>query len=130
MSKLISGVHHVALKCRDTREFLKAVDFYTVTLGMPVVRKWGENNGIMIDNGNSLMEIFNAGKTSDSTGTINHFAFACQNVDAVVDAVRKAGYTITKEPVDISIPSQPVFPARIAFCIGPVGEEIEFFCEK
>ena len=21
-------------------------------------------------------------------------------------------------------------PARIAFCIGPVGEELEFFCEK
>jgi glyoxylase I family protein len=28
------------------------------------------------------------------------------------------------------IASTPVFPARIAFCRGPLGEEIEFFQEK
>lgn len=26
--------------------------------------------------------------------------------------------------------SKPEYPARIAFCIGPVGEEIEFFHVK
>ena len=31
---------------------------------------------------------------------------------------------------DIVIPSQPEFPVRVAFCNGPVGEEIEFFQEK
>lgn len=34
------------------------------------------------------------------------------------------------EPKDIEIQSDPRFPARIAFCRGPLGEEIEFFCEK
>ena len=39
-------------------------------------------------------------------------------------------YPITVEPKDIVIPSQPEFPVRVAFCNGPVGEEIEFFQEK
>jgi len=132
MNKVISGVHHIALKCKDKAEFEKAVYFYNELLGMPVVRKWGvgESQGIMIDSGNSLMEIFCTGKTSDFTGTVNHFAFACSDVDTVVETVRKEGYRITKEPVDICIPSEIPYPARIAFVIGPVGEEIEFFCEK
>ena len=31
---------------------------------------------------------------------------------------------------DIVITSEPPFPARIAFCRGPLQEEIEFFQEK
>ena len=26
--------------------------------------------------------------------------------------------------------TNPVFPAKIAFCYGPLGEEIEFFQER
>lgn len=33
------------------------------------------------------------------------------------------------EPNDIVIESEPEFPARMAFCFGPLGEEIEFFRE-
>ena len=47
-----------------------------------------------------------------------------------VKAVREAGYRISVEPKDIIIQAKIPYPARIAFCIGPVGEEIEFFCEK
>ena len=39
-------------------------------------------------------------------------------------------FIVTVEPKDICIPSNPPYPARIGFCIGPVGEEIEFFQEK
>ncbi len=57
----------------------------------------------------------------------------CKNitddVDACVDAVKKAGYEVFIEPKNIEIASMPVFPARIAFCRGPLGEEIEFFQE-
>lgn len=41
----------------------------------------------------------------------------------------KAGYEVFIEPKNIEIASMPVFPARIAFCRGPLGEEIEFFQE-
>ncbi len=130
--RLIKGTHHVALKCGSVEEFKKTVAFYTEILDLTVLRSWGEGEeaGIMLNTGNSILEIFAAGKVSGSTGSIHHFALATDDVDACTEAVRKAGYTITEEPHDIVIPSVPGFPARIAFCIGPVGETIEFFDEK
>lgn len=129
---LIKGTHHVALKCKSAEEFEKTILFYTKVLGLEIIRSWGEGDdaGIMLNTGNSILEIFAAEKVSDSTGSVHHFALATDDVDACVAAVRDAGYTITTEPKDIVIPSTPGFPARIAFCIGPVGEEIEFFTEK
>lgn len=47
-----------------------------------------------------------------------------------MEAVRAAGYEVFVEPKDIEIASEIPFPARIAFCRGPVGEEIEFFHEN
>ena len=58
------------------------------------------------------------------------YILVTEDVDACVTAVRKAGYEVFVEPKDIEIQSDPKFPARIAFCRGPLGEEIEFFCEK
>lgn len=129
---LIKGTHHIALKCGSTEEFETTIAFYTKTLGLEVLRSWGEgaDAGIMLNTGDSILEIFAAGKVAGSTGSVNHYALATDDVDACVEAVRAAGYTITMEPNDIVIPSTPGFPARIAFCIGPVGEEIEFFDEK
>ena len=82
------------------------------------------------DTGAGLMEIFETEETPLETGTIRHFAFAVENTDACVEAVRTAGYEVFVEPKDIEIASEIPFPARIAFCRGPVGEEIEFFHEK
>lgn len=129
---LINGFHHVALKCASEEKFEETIRFYCDVLGMTVVRNWGEGagRGIMISTGGGLMEIFAEGCAGERTGSVNHFALATQDVDACLKAVREAGYEITMEPTDICIPSETAFPARIAFCIGPVGEEIEFFCEK
>ena len=98
---LIKGIHHVALKCCSSEEYKNVAEFYGDILGLSVARKW--DGGIMFDTG---------------------------DVDACVSAVRKAGYEVFIEPKDIEIQSDPRFPARIAFCRGPLGEEIEFFCEK
>ena len=132
MSKLIRGTHHVALKCAGTAEFQKTVSFYTEVLDLEPVRSWGSgtDSGIMLSTGNSLIEIFANGEDRPGEGTIRHFALATDDVDACVDAVRKAGYAITVEPKDGVIASSPSFPIRIAFCIGPVGETIEFFKER
>ena len=46
------------------------------------------------------------------------------------ELLKEAGYEVFIEPNDIVISSTPEFPARIAFCRGPVGEEIEFFQER
>ena len=131
MGSLICGIHHVALKCDGTAEFEKTLHFYQNVLGLEPVRSWGEgeNAGAMLSTGDGLLEIFASGKKLPQ-GAIRHFALRTERVDDCVAAVRAAGYPITVEPKDIVIASNPPFPARIAFCTGPVGEEIEFFQEK
>lgn len=132
MKKLIKGTHHVALKCNNPEEFEKVVDFYHNVLGLEIVRRWGEGEkaAIMFSTGDSLLEIFAVGKAADCTGSVNHFALATDDVDACVETVRTYGCAITVEPKDIVIASVPPVYARIAFCVGPINEEIEFFCEK
>ena len=131
MGSLICGIHHVALKCDGTAEFEKTLHFYQDILGLEPVRSWGEgeNAGAMLSTGNGLLEIFASGRKLPQ-GAIRHFALRTERVDDCVAAVRAAGYPITVEPKDIVIASNPPFPARIAFCTGPVGEEIEFFQER
>ena len=128
----ITGIHHLALKCMGVDEFEKTVHFYRDILGLSVARSWGEgvNAGIMLDTGAGLLEIFANASDKLGVGAIRHMALAVEDVDACVDAVRATGYTITMEPTDICIQSEPPYPARIAFCIGPVGEELEFFHVK
>lgn len=131
MESLICGIHHVALKCDGTAEFEKTLHFYQNVLGLEPVRSWGEgeNAGAMLSTGDGLLEIFASGKKLPQ-GAIRHFALRTERVDDCIAAVRAAGYPITVEPKDIVIASNPPFPARIAFCTGPVGEEIEFFQER
>ena len=84
----------------------------------------------MFHTGAGLMEIFNDAECPLEQGTIRHFALETDDVDACVAKVKAAGYEVFIEPNDIVIASVPEFPARIAFCRDPVGEEIEFFQEK
>ena len=85
---------------------------------------------MMLDTGAGLLEIFANGMNCPEQGPIRHLAFSVEDTDVCTEAVRNAGYEITVEPKDIVIASNPPYPARIAFCIGPVGEEVEFFCVK
>ncbi len=124
---LIKGIHHIALKCRDQEEYDKSLKFYGEVLGLELARSW--DGGAMFHTGAGIMEIFNSGEVQLPQGVIRHFALATDDVDACVEAVKKAGYEVFMEPKNISIPSEPPLPARIAFCYGPMGEEIEFFCE-
>ena len=131
MKKRITGVHHIALKCNSPEEYARTIAFYTELLGLSVKRKWGDNErgGIMLDAGNALIEIFPNADDRLGQGTIRHFALGTDCVDEVINVIRNAGYKVTEEPHDIVIRSEIPFPARIAFIIGPVGEEIEIFQE-
>ena len=129
---MIKGVHHIALTCMGVEAFEKTVQFYRDVLGLRVVRAWGEGegSGIMLTTGDAMLEIFASGTDLPGQGAIRHFALATDDVDACVRAVEAAGYEVFIQPKDIVIASTPEFPARIAFCHGPVGEEIEFFQER
>jgi glyoxylase I family protein len=132
MTNLITGIHHVAMKCCGQEEFQKTLAFYQDVLGLPVLRRWGSGKDevAMLDCGGGLIEIFADGEESLPQGVIRHFALAVSDVDAVVEKVAAAGFVITRAPEDVDIESDPVCPVRIAFCLGPLGEEIEFFHER
>ena len=131
MSK-IKAIHHVAIKAKGLEEYKKTIEFYNGLLEMPIVREWGteESPAAMVDTGAGLLEIFANGNDVPTEGALGHIAFETDNVDDCIECVRKAGYEITMEPKDIVIQSNPPYPARIGFCIGPVGESVEFFCVK
>ena len=128
MSSLIKGIHHVALKCVNADEYERVRNFYEDILQIPVIRSW--ETGIMFNTGSGIIEVFNNGTEDLPQGNIRHFAFATDDVDACVKAVSDAGYEVFIGPKDIVIASKEPLPARIAFCRGPLGEEIEFFNEK
>lgn len=123
---MLKGIHHVAIKYENEEMYKKALDFYCRILGMKEKVGWGEGDrqAVLLDGG---LELYASGRVSGSTGSINHVALATEKVDECIEAVRAAGYTITTEPKDVNLGGR--MPARVAFCIGPGGEEIEFFHE-
>ena len=132
MTPKITGIHHIALKACGLENYKKMFEFYHTLIGLPIVREWGEgeNLGAMLDTGAGMLEIFSNATDRLGEGALRHIAFAVEDVDVCIETVREAGYTVTMEPKDIVIASTPPFPARIAFCEGPVGESVEFFTEK
>ena len=132
MKPMITGVHHVALKAQGIEAYEKMVEFYHGILGMPIVREWESGGGkaVMLDTGAGLLELFSNATDKLGEGALRHLAFATPETDVCIEAVRAAGYEITMEPTDIVIGSNPPYPARIAFCVGPVGESVEFFKER
>ena len=129
---LIEGIHHVCIKCSSQEQVAKVKEFYGDILQMPMIRSWGEDkfDGCMFDTGAGVIEVI-ADATEDlPQGSIRHFALRTSKVDECIEAVRAAGYKVTMEPTNMVIASKPEFPIRIGFCIGPVGEEVEFFQER
>lgn len=126
---IIKGIHHVALKAHGMENFNKALDFYQNVLGMKKIRSWGKGEDIivMLDTGAGILELFSNAPNVLPTGVFQHLAFETDQPDTCIDAVKRAGYQVTTEPTDVIIQSETPYPVRIAFCIGPVSETIEFF---
>jgi glyoxylase I family protein len=81
----------------------------------------------IVDTGNGIIEVFCDADKLLGQGDIRHIALATDNVDKCVQAVESAGYEIKRYPIDIILDLGKPTPARIAFCCGVLGEEIEFF---
>lgn len=128
----IKGIHHVAIKAKGMQAFKKTVEFYVEILGLELLRQWEREDGcgVMVDTGGGILEIFSNAECEPERGPLRHIALAVESPDKCIEKVREAGYKVTVEPKDITIPSFTPYNARIAFCIGAAGEEIEFFKEK
>ena len=131
MEQLIHGIHHVALQYDGFDKFQEAIHFYHELLGLKILRTWGagDQSAAMLDTGNGILELF-AFCENKVRGTIDHIALAAKDVDLCINIVRMSGYEITKEPTTLNFPTAAPYSARLAFCIGPGGEKVEFFCEQ
>ena len=125
---MIKGIHHISMKCNTEEELNRVKDFYISILGLEIIREWPD--GIMIDTGNGYIEIFTNADGEHRLGSIRHFALLTDDVDTIAEKVKAAGYEVFVEPVDKVIDSDPKYPIRMAFCFGPLGEQVEFFCER
>lgn len=131
MAQLIQGIHHAALKFDGAEKFQEALHFYHDLLGLPILRSWGKGNdaAAMLDTGSGVLELFANGHDLPH-GVINHIALTTGDVDLCISIVRMSGYEIIMEPIEMVFPVTPPYSARIAFCIGPGGEKVEFFSEE
>lgn len=124
---LISGIHHVSMKCDDSKVFEKTISFYTGILGFTVKRSWAD--GILLQSGTACIEIFKNGVGIRELGAVRHFALATCKVDELAAKIEAAGYEVFIKPKNIVIPSEPELHARMAFFYGPLGEQVELFEE-
>ena len=128
------GYAHMAIAAKD---FDKSLAFYQA-LGLKVYTQWGEGDTriALLDMGDgSLIELFAkpALNTAQIAGVTEgnpflHFAFSAQNVDEAYRIALEAGATPLKPPYEVPLDSHPLrLTLRVAFVIGPSGEELEFF---
>ena len=130
MENLVHGIHHIAMKYDGLEKYNEALHFFCDILGMKLLRTWGEGEKTisMVDTGNGILEIF-AGGHGLEHGMINHIALAVKDVDLCIETVRKEGYEVIIEPKTVNFATAEPYTARLGFCKGPAGEQVEFFCE-
>jgi catechol 2,3-dioxygenase-like lactoylglutathione lyase family enzyme len=115
----------------QVRDIEASIRFYTEALGFVHKLTWGQGakRTVLLDTGDGNYFEITGGSTSepDPNGHFRHVALRATDCDAVIEKVRAAGAEVTVEPKDVSLPSDPPTPIRIAFFRGPDGELIELF---
>lgn len=137
---MITGIHHVSMKCHGAEELKKVLSFYVDLLELRIVRIWDKEGssipvseyklqlekieGLMLDTGNGQLEIFTNLNYEPDTGIIRHFAFSVDDAEMYAQKCKSAGYEVFVGPKEINLGGQK---AKMAFCFGPLKEQIEFF---
>ena len=116
------------MKCQNDADYGNAKRFYIDILKLSVIKEC--ENCILMDTANGIVEIFRNASETLPQGVIRHFAFAVNNIEEITKSVEKAGYEVFIKPKKINICNDPDFPATIAFCKGPLGEDVEFFQQE
>lgn len=130
MSKMINGVHHIAVK-PTAEQYDRTVYLYTELLGMEVTTKWGDERYpcMMLSCGDgTCMEILKADNEFPDEGVFAHVAFWADKdkIEDVIESVRKEGFEVTGEPHEGILAGKPI---KNAFFIGAAKEKIELFWE-
>lgn len=122
---MIKGIHHISMKCSNSEQLSKVKDFYCGILELPVYEKW--ETGFLLETSGGKIEFFTNGTEDLPQGVIRHFAFEVDDVDSYAKKCTEKGYEIFMGPKDVVLGS---VKARVAFCHGPLGEDVEFFEES
>lgn len=125
---MIKGIHHVSMKTRNDTEYERVKKFYSEILGLKIIKEC--EACLLLDTGSGIVEIFRNGTEEAVRGVIRHFAFAVDDVKECVDAVSGAGYEVFVPMKEVDVGGDTNLHATIAFCKGPLGEEIEFFSSE
>lgn len=117
----ILATHHIAL---STAHFARLREFYTETLGLPVLGGFPELHILFLDAGTTAIELIAEADTETriDTGGWAHLALEVADVDAAYVALSARGVPFHIPPEDFP-PDAPA--ARIAFCKDPDGNTIE-----
>lgn len=127
---MITGFHHIGLKCTDID---KSIAMYEA-LGMREIMRWGEGSDtvVMLDIGDGgRIELFANGSDAFSpNGKWVHFALKVTDPVSAYQKALEIGFTSKMEPTVLPLSTKPVpTPIHIAFVYGPDGEQVEFFKE-
>ncbi|MFN8512839.1 MAG: VOC family protein [Thermomicrobiales bacterium] len=117
----ITGTHHLALA---TRNFDRLRDFYTQTLGLPILGGFPGERIIFLGAGTTAIELLEEGTTPrphDPTGW-SHLALEVADLDAAHATLAARGVPFHLPPENYP-PDTPT--VRIAFFRDPDGNEIE-----
>ncbi len=112
------GTHHVAL---FTSNFAALEQFYTQTLGFPVVKRWDDAGIIFINVGSTTIELIGRdnrdGRVANQYG-FDHLALHVEDVDAAYSDLLEAGIRFNGEPRNFK-------DVRIVFFNDPDGNLLE-----
>lgn len=121
VTDFVTGYQHVGVPTNDME---KTIEFYT-TLGFKIKYEV-ENNGrvVFFEYGDVLVETYEKnGEAAEARGAIDHLALAVNDIEKVVEEVKKTGYPIVEGPAFL-----PFWENGVRYvCIqGPNTEIIEF----
>ena len=91
----IRGMHHVSLKVAEDC-YQATVSFYRDLLELKVVRI--QDTATFLSSGNVTIEILKSDKVQAEKGAVDHIAFLVDDVDSLLNTLRKAGFRVTMEP--------------------------------
>ena len=120
------GMHHISLKVAEDC-YPATVGFYRDLLELKVVRI--QDTATFLSSGNVTIEILKSDKVQAEKGAVDHIAFLVDDVDSLLNTLRKAGFRVTMEPTKHTFTGEVPYCVYIAFVVGPAGESIELLKE-
>ena len=116
----IVGIHHIALA---TANFARLLEFYTATLGLPVLGGFPAERIVFLGAGTTAIELEERAATRGaSVGGWAHIALEVADIDAAHAMLVARGVSFEGPPEGYP-PEAPAM--RLAFCTDPDGNVIE-----